>query len=380
MLEVKHMDYFPLSLAVGKAFCNRVEETKHILTNIKQSRPTIITSPRRYGKTSLAMNAILKQKLDFAKFDFLSAVDEEDIEKIILRGIGKLLGTIETGPKKLLNLATSFFAGLNIKISYDKIGLSVELGQRKNKPAHNILNIIERVEKLAEKINKKIILFFDEFQHLYEICEDQSIESVLRQIAQESKSLFFVFSGSNRHILEALFENRNRPFYKLCDKIVLPRISKADYTNLFQKAAQVTWKKKIDFDIIERIFLFTERHPYYINQLCSRLYRLNNIRFDDVEKIWKTYATEERSQIAEELDLLSKNQRRLLIVLARNNEIKEPHGRDFQIISKMPSASITQSLTFLIKKDYVYKTKEGYFKLVDPLIKYILSNKNSFLP
>ena len=39
-------------------------------------------------------------KLEYAKFDFLSATDEKEVEGIILKGIGRLLTRIEKWPKK----------------------------------------------------------------------------------------------------------------------------------------------------------------------------------------------------------------------------------------------------------------------------------------
>ena len=91
--------------------------------------------------------------------------------------------------------------------------------------ASTILNILERIEKLSKKYNKKLVLFFDEFQRIYQIAESHPIESVIRQVAQLTKTMSFIFSGSNRHLLYQIFNDRSRPFYKLCDRISLERIS-----------------------------------------------------------------------------------------------------------------------------------------------------------
>ena len=56
------MNYFPTYLAFGKAFCNRKEETARLIYNIEQQVPTLIMSPRRYGKTSLALNTFKNLK------------------------------------------------------------------------------------------------------------------------------------------------------------------------------------------------------------------------------------------------------------------------------------------------------------------------------
>lgn len=73
-----------------------------------------------------------------------------------------------------------------------------EISQKTEKTPHTILKILERLELLAQKYEQKLVLFFDEFQRLSEVSKDHAIESILRQIAQQSQGLVFIFSGSNR--------------------------------------------------------------------------------------------------------------------------------------------------------------------------------------
>ncbi len=368
------MDYFPLSLASGGAFCNREKEQKHLKYNLLESRPTLIIAPRRYGKTSLAMHTLHDSKLHFAAFDFLSAVTLHDIEKIMLKGVGSLIGRIERGPKKAVKLATDLFSGLSIKFSLDTLGLSIEINKKSIDPATNILNILERIEKLSSQYNKKIVLLFDEFQRLYQISENQAIESVIRQIAQSSKQLSFIFSGSNRHILHQMFNDRNRPFYKLCDRITLDRIDENAYHHYISTAA-IESSKTIDSKAIHRVLELTELHPYYVNVLCSRLWRLSTITMDEVNHSWHHYTVEERSQVANELDMLSASQRKCLTILARINGTNSPRSSEFQIQAEMPGTTITQAINILEKKDYIYKDAKGYYKSLDPLISYVLAEE-----
>ena len=368
------MDYFPLSLATGKAFCNRRKEVQDLRYNFLESRPTLIVSPRRYGKTSLAIHTLQQSKLNYLHCDFLAAVSEIDIEKIILKSVGQLIGQIESTPKKLLKTATDLFAGLSIKLSLDQVGLSVEINKKATDVAASILGILERVEKISEKYDKKIVLLFDEFQHLYEVTKNQSIESVIRQIAQASKKLSFVFSGSNRHLLYQIFDDRNRPFYKLCDRITLDRIQSEDYIPYLQHASKEEWNHPLELNIIEKIFELTERHPYYMNLLCSRLWKLDKVTASVVQEVWQQYIYEERSQVAMELDLLSNNQRKLLITLARCNGTDVPRSHEFQILAGMAGATIAQALKFLEQKDYVYQDSYKHYRLLDPMFKAVLSD------
>jgi len=366
------MDYFPLGLASGQAFCNRENEQQKLLYNIKESRPTLIASPRRYGKTSLSLHVIGRSRLKFAQFDFFPAINEGDIEQIIFKGVGELISRLEKTPTKMLKVATDFFSGLSIKLALDKVGLQVEISQHSTKPASTILDILKRLDKLSAKYKHKVVLLFDEFQRLYQITEDQSIEGAIRQIAQASQNLSFIFSGSNRHLLQKIFDDRNRPFYKLCDKIALERIQPNEYMKYLRRAAKNTSNLTIIAPSFERILLHTERHPYYVNLLCSRLWSAPKITEAVVDEAWRNYCFEERSQVANELDLLSNSQRKLLIILARCDGTNAPRSSEFERLAGMPGATISQALRFLEQKDYVVKNNNGYITILDPLIKDVI--------
>jgi uncharacterized protein len=368
------LDYFPLSVASGRAFCNREAETEKLKQYIEHQRPVLLVSPRRYGKTSLALQAIQQTKVPFAHIDFFSVVEVQDIEKVILRGIGELISRIESMPKRALALASEIFGNTQIRVAYGKLELSLDFNRRKEKPAYNILDILERLERLAAKTKQNIVLFLDEFQSVSEVTSDHAIESVLRQVAQLTQSIAFIFSGSNRHLLNKLFDDRNRPLYKLCERIMLERIMEQSYAKHLQKVAHKTWQVELPQRVLDYLFQCTECHPYYMNLLCARLWNYQQLpTVEIIEQLWRQYRKEERSSVAAELELLSKNQRKLLTVLARTGGTNAPLGQEFIHQANMAKATIDQALTFLEKKDYVIKDKQGYSQVLDPLIKSVLS-------
>lgn len=365
--------YFPLSIATGEAFCNRELETTKLKECIEHQRPVLLVSPRRYGKTSLALRTIQKTQLAFAHIDFFSVVEVSDIEKVILRGVGELISRIEKIPKRALLLAKEIFNTAQIRAAYGKLELSMDFNRRKEKPAYHVLDILERLDRLAEKSKQHIVLFLDEFQSISEITPDHAIESVLRQVAQLTKSIAFIFSGSNRHLLNQMFDDRNRPLYKLCERITLERITEASYTKHLQKISQKTWGEELSERTLDYLFQCTECHPYYMNLMCARMWNNQLPTVEHIEQLWLQYKKEERSSVAAELDLLSKNQRKLLTMLARTGGTNAPLGQEFIHQANMAKATIDQALSFLEKKDYVFKNKNGHTSVLDPLIKSVLS-------
>ncbi|MFM8454383.1 MAG: hypothetical protein ACKOAD_05420 [Gammaproteobacteria bacterium] len=75
------MNYFPTYLAMGQSFCNRKLEINRLMQNIKSVNPSLIISPRRYGKTSLALKVFEELGWPYVQMDFYKTLSEKDIEK-----------------------------------------------------------------------------------------------------------------------------------------------------------------------------------------------------------------------------------------------------------------------------------------------------------
>jgi AAA+ ATPase superfamily predicted ATPase len=358
-------DNFPLGLALGEAFCNRLDERHHLLSNIKHAKPTLIISPRRYGKTSLALQTIAESKLPYAHIDFFSELTEKDIEVSILKGIGRAIGKITPVPQRALAAAKEFFADMRVKLTVQGTGIAVELDHDGDNSRHQLRNMLLKFDQMAAKYKKKVILFMDEFQRVGQIADNFSIEAVIRQVAQQSKNVIFIFYGSNRHLLKQLFEDKNRPFY----------ITAVHYQKYINHAAQKRWRRVLTPATLDLILEMTELHPYYINLLCSRLWLARKFPSpSEVIKIWNQLASEEKSQVSAELDLLSNNQRKLLIGLAKLDKTKTPLSKEFTGLTDLPASSIAQSLLVLEQKDYIGRDAEGFYHLVDPMMRKIITN------
>src|SRR5579883_2974989 len=108
MFTTSQTTSFPLGIAKGKYFCNRVAETKQLLRNINNCTHTVLISPRRYGKTSLAYKAIHESKLPSARIDLYMTTSSTDIQKAILSGVDNILSQVSSSAELLLGLIKDF--------------------------------------------------------------------------------------------------------------------------------------------------------------------------------------------------------------------------------------------------------------------------------
>ena len=158
-------ELFPLRVVTGKRFCNRQKEKKLLKEFIKQKRPAVLISPRRYGKSSLAHESVEELKYPFCMIDFLTAYNDDSLCTSIIQGVSELISEIMPINMKTISILEKYFHGLTAAIRYKFITLEFTSPVEKLDPVRQVLEMLRGLEKLAKKLNKTVVVFIDEFQH-----------------------------------------------------------------------------------------------------------------------------------------------------------------------------------------------------------------------
>ena len=82
------------------------------------------------------------------------------------------------------------------------------------------------VESISKK--KKMAIAFDAFQEIATYGGD-ALEKNLRRSIQMHDRVSYIFSGSQRHLLTDMFNDRKRAFYMMATSYPLGKINTADY-------------------------------------------------------------------------------------------------------------------------------------------------------
>ena len=364
---------FPLGKAYGKAFCNRVEETKKLIGNLESGKHTFLVAPRRYGKSSLCEQVFSKIDMPWTKLDFHLAVTEKDVERILLNGMSELIGKSTEGVDKLLHLIKKYTKKIKPKLLLETSHIKLELGfDQESSPAETIAEALLILENLLKEHKTQAVLLLDEFQEIGEMETGKAIEGAIRHVAQETQYLSLIFSGSNPHLLKTMFEDERRPLYKLCRKLVLDRMEEEDYRPHLNKAAKAKWAQEFSSEAFEKIMMITERHPYYVNYLCDDLWSENtNLpTVKEIDEAWDRIVEEEKSDLLKDFFSLAQNQRKLMIHLA-NNGGKNLYSNEVAQKINMGNSAITRSILILVERDYIEKVRDKY-RLIVPCYKALL--------
>jgi AAA+ ATPase superfamily predicted ATPase len=376
-MNTEKIIFFPPGIVTGTDFCNRKAERNYLRTCITENTHIVLSSPRRYGKTSLISQVVKENRVAFHSIDLLPANNHEYVKKAILDGAGKLLYRILPKHKQAEQKVLQLFKNLNPKFVINALGQTIELSAHRS-PQKSIMEVLVGLDKAAQELGQKVVFIMDEFQQIESIHENHSIEASIRHAVERSKHVTYIFSGSNRHLLAQMFTDRNRPLYHLCELLKLDRISQEDFRTFLRRKAKQKWKKQLTAAAINEILELTECHPYYVNSLCRSLWRYNEPSTKEiVSDKWAHYVNEQHSWISDDISNLSANQRTILAALAYE-PINEPQGQLFSRRVGLIPASIKRAMNTLLKKDYIYKNQKGFYKVLDPSILYYLNSITYF--
>lgn len=378
MFTTSQTTSFPLGIAKGKYFCNRVAETKQLLRNINNCTHTVLISPRRYGKTSLAYKAIHESKLPNARIDLYMTTSSTDIQKAILSGVDNILSQVSSSAELLLGLIKDFIKLLKPSFEAGNKGLKIKLeASERATSAANICEALQILDAVLKKKSMKAVLLMDEFQEVQIVAPNQGIEGAIRHVAQETQNLTLIFSGSHRHLLSSMFNKKNQPLYKLCDEIHLERISEKDYTPFLKKFSLNQWDAVIDNKVLAAIFSHSERHPYYFNAICEKLFTKQSLpTVSDVNSVWNNLLITKKKDILSETKELNLTHKKLLVAISRGIT-QELTGQQFLKQAELAGSSVVRALEYLEDNDFIEK-RENRYLIIDPLLKAIINQLTYF--
>ncbi len=365
------LDYFPEGVAQGEAFINREDERDYLIKRIKSNKHCVLIAPRRYGKTSLVMKVSKEMEIPHCAIDLLAAYSAEYVRDQIITKVGQLVFELLPPVKKATSKLINIFQHMKPEVTLSAFGQKLSL-RLSNQPLQDITDVLLKLDETAKFFKKRAVIFIDEFQQISQLKNHASLEAAIRHAVERSGNISYIFSGSNRHLLQQMFGDQGRPLYRLCQTITLNRMTEDVYSKQLQKLADIKWGELLSDTVLERIFICTEFHPFYMNVLCQMIWEQDVIvTAATVDELWHDYVKSQRSIISHDVTTLSVNQRKIITALAAS-PVKEIQAAKFTTSLKISASSEQQSVEKLLKNDLVYQDSDGLFHVLDPAMRYYL--------
>jgi len=360
----------------GDDFCNRKDETKEIMRDIETSHNVILFSQRRFGKTSLIKEVFRRcNQKDIVTIyaDLYPAVNEESFIQIYAKAIADSLhGTLAKGFKGL----GEFFKRLRPSVSCDDSGqldFSFLIDSENILPSLN--DVLETVKRYADREKKKVAVCFDEFQQIG-LFETDILEKTMRSSFPKHNNVSYIFMGSKKHLIQDIFNNPNRPFYRSAKSFPLGKIKEKEWITFIADKFKATGKT-ISIDLIETLIKTCKVHPYYVQCLSHIVWEKTiakkKIEQEDITIALDLLIKRETATYQAVLDGLNLKQKQVIIALSKKSSKDKVLSKQFLKKHSLPSASTVQySLNHLVENDLIDK-ENGIYTITDLFFKKWLS-------
>ena len=253
----------------NQAFTNRKTEFDKLYNNMVQGVNTMLISPRRWGKTSLVEKVInslnnKEMKIKTVVIDLFAVSSEEEFLTLFAREVIKASSTkweewVQNGKEFFKQLVPRMSMGIephsDFAISFDWNDIQ--------RHRDEILNLPEII---SEKKKIRMVICLDEFQNLTNYNTYEALEKMMRAYWQRHKNVTYCLYGSKRHMMEDIFNNPSKPFYRFGDIIFMDRIKKEDWVKFITTSFRKTGKK-INKKQSEWISEQMKNHSWYVQQL-----------------------------------------------------------------------------------------------------------------
>ena len=374
-------DLFPLGVATGPAHCNRAVERAELGRNILTGTHTWLWARRRMGKTSLLEQVgrdLAGDGIAVAAVDLLVAHDASALEARLRAAVELVSARIAPKGRKAAAKFIAAFRGLGPELSFGATGLKVRLSPA-DPPERGITELLLGLDRAAAVSGRRVAVVLDEFQQLATLAPraaSRSLEGAIRHAVERAANVTYLFLGSRRHLLAAMFEDEARPLFRLCRKMTLDRIAEADYRDFLRRAGEARWSGGVESDAIARILAVTGHHPYYLNALCARLWRRRLAPEPrSVDDHWSRIVEEDGRAAAGRVFRLPASQRALLKAIAgAAGGAAHPGSHGFLSALRLPASTGNQAREALERDDLIRREADGRWTLVDPVLSSYLRN------
>lgn len=348
--------------AGAEYFCDRVQETAALKELLLNENNVALISPRRLGKAELIWHIFKDKEISRTHYCFVVDIYATKNLGDFVNMLGKaVIDELRPKGKKVWEQFINIVSSLRSEISFDINGVpswSMGLGAINN-PAITL----DEIFTYLNQADKPCLIAIDEFQQISRY-DDETVEATIRTYVQRCTNAHFIFSGSQRHIMNGMFTSPSRPFYQSVTIINLQPLKLDVYTDFCTGKFEASGKH-LDKEVVSLLY---ER----FDAVTSYMHRILNVLFSRTEK----GATCNVSMVEDAIEFILRlssdtyeslyyqmpeKQRLLFAVIAREGKASSVTGGAFIRKHKLNSASsVNSALKGLLEKDFITADKNTY--------------------
>ena len=276
-----------------------------------------------------------------------------------------------------MKLFTSTVRSLSASFGYDPVQNSPTFDIRLGDiymPEYSLKEIFEYIEQAG----KHCLIVIDEFQQITKYPE-HNVEALLRSHIQTMSNANFVFSGSQRRLMEEIFFSEKRPFYMSARSISLNAIDRDVYAD-FAEQLFAKFGKHIQRNAISMVYDTFLGVTLYLQRIMKEAFNVTPVGkccdVDAVENLISDYVEECDSRLREQLAFVTENQKELLYAISEEEKpVKSITSSAFVKRHRLKSPSAIQAAAKKLLEYDLITRRENSYSISDPLMLIWLNSK-----
>jgi len=362
----------------GDSFADRRAELQTLTSRMLAGQNVVLISPRRYGKTSLIMNAQVRVRRRGGRTGLANLFwcrNRQDVAhelaNAVLRGpLGWLRGHVEEARQVLAALP-----GASLAVEKDGYRVSLSPFQPKSDWTAEIRHVMKLVRD-AGSPEHPASLVIDEFQKVVEI--DPTLPGLFKSLTDlELRGVSLVLAGSRRHVMHDLHTGPGAPLLGVGEILTLDLVPEADMV-AFLRHRSAAGGKEMTEGAARMLYALARGVPAYVQRLAFEAFDSEGAAIDEVvvERAAATVLKRERQYFEVIYEDLAPNQRSLMRALAVAPE-RSITSREFLDRSGLRADSSAQrALQSLEASEKVELGPDGW-QVTDPLFALWLAGRPS---
>ena len=307
-------------------FCDRQKETEKMISTLHNERNITLVAPRRMGKTGLIHHVFqqMEEQYEGVKCFYLDIFATKNLEQMVQLMASEIIGKLDLKPSE---------------------------GRES----------LKRIFEYLKQSGKRCYIAIDEFQQILSYPEN-GVEAMIRSYIQFLPNVYFVFSGSQQHMMQEMFLSANRPFFQSSLVLSLPCIEEPVYRK-FANRLLSSQHRVIDESVFSYIYQQSGSVTWYVQAILHGIYEHGSygITKSLVDEVIQELIEEQAMAYQNYCAWLTENQQMLLLAIASESLVSSPLSQQFISTHHLPAtSSVKTALKALVDKQLVSKTPNGY--------------------
>ena len=194
-------------------FCDRLEETRKVMNGLNNERNITLIAPRRIGKTGLIHHvfAQIKERQPDVCCFYIDIMATKSLEQFVQLLAQNVLCKLDSPTQTAMRKVSEFFSNFRPTVTFDaQTGMptfSLDIA------VHQEEQSLRRIFEYLQQSGKRCYIAIDEFQQITNYAEVNT-EALLRSYIQFIPNVYFIFAGSQQHMMNEMFISAKRPFFQ----------------------------------------------------------------------------------------------------------------------------------------------------------------------